>query len=158
ASSAGISRVTRDRDPESRATYIGMTESNAWSQGPQRASARRVRTLWAACAAHALHDGYTDLIYLLLPIWQTEFGIGFGALALLRALASATMALLQVPAGRLAERWGGRTTLALGTLLAAIGYFIAGWSAGLIGLCIALIAMGCGLSTQHPIASAAVSR
>ena len=60
--------------------------------------------------------------------------------------------------GRVAEHIGGRTTLALGTALAAIGYVIAGYSAGLIGLCVALVVVGCGLSTQHPIASAAVSR
>src|SRR6201996_4292489 len=116
------------------------------------------RTLWTACAAHALHDGYTDLIYLLLPLWQAEFAIGYGALALLRAIAAASMAGLQVPMGRVAERIGGRTTLALGTALAAIGYVIAGYSAGLVGLCVALVVVGCGLSTQHPIASAAVSR
>src|ERR1700720_875002 len=80
----------------------------------------RARTLWTACAAHALHDGYTDLIYLLLPIWQAEFAIGYGALAFLRGLAAASMAGLQVPMGRLAEHIGGRTTLALGTALAAI--------------------------------------
>jgi hypothetical protein len=56
---------------------------------------KRLRTLATACAAHALHDGYTDLLYLLLPIWQVEFGIGYGALALLRGLAVATMAGLQ---------------------------------------------------------------
>ena len=127
----------------------------------RKAAARTVargRTLWTACAAHALHDGYTDLIYLLLPIWQAEFGLGYGALAFLRGLAAATMAGLQVPAGRAAERLGGRTTLALGTVLAAIGYVLAGYSAGLAGLCVALVVTGCGLSTQHPIASAAVSR
>lgn len=118
----------------------------------------RARTLWTACAAHALHDGYTDLIYLLLPIWQAEFAIGYGALAFLRALAAASMAGLQVPMGRVAELIGGRTTLALGTALAAIGYVIAGTSTELIGLCVALVVVGCGLSTQHPIASAAVSR
>jgi FSR family fosmidomycin resistance protein-like MFS transporter len=118
----------------------------------------RVRTLWTACAAHALHDGYTDLIYLLLPIWQAEFGLGYTALAFLRGLAAATMAGLQLPAGRMAEYVGGRTTLALGTALAASGYVIAGYSTGLVGLCVALVAIGCGLSTQHPIASAAVSR
>jgi MFS family permease len=42
--------------------------------------------------------------------------------------------------------------------LAAIGYVVAGYSTGLIGLCVALVVVGCGLSTQHPIASAAVSR
>ncbi len=32
------------------------------------------------------------------------------------------------------------------------------FSGGLIGLCVGLAICGCGLSTQHPIASAAVSR
>jgi MFS transporter, FSR family, fosmidomycin resistance protein len=121
-------------------------------------AAPRARTLWTACAAHALHDGYTDLIYLLLPIWQAEFELGYGALAFLRGVAAATMAGLQLPAGWVAERIGGRTVLALGTLLAALGYVLGGFSAGLIGLCVALAVTGCGLSTQHPIASAAVSR
>src|ERR1700756_1869463 len=97
-------------------------------------TASRARTLWTACAAHALHDGYTDLIYLLLPIWQAEFAIGYGSLAFLRALAAASMAGRQVPMGRIAEHIGGRTTLALGTALAAGGYVLAGTSAGLIGL------------------------
>lgn len=135
-----------------------MTALNATPKTAAAAPVSRARTLWTACAAHALHDGYTDLIYLLLPIWQAEFGLGFGALAFLRGLAAAAMAGLQVPAGRMAERIGGRPTLALGTLLAAIGYMIAGYSGGLAGLCLALVMIGCGLSTQHPIGSAAVSR
>ena len=118
----------------------------------------RARTLWTTCAAHALHDGYTDLIYLLLPIWQAEYGLGYSALAILRGLAAATMAGLQLPAGWMAEHVGGRTTLVVGTALAAIGYVVAGYSTGLVGLCVALLAIGCGLSTQHPIGSAAVSR
>jgi MFS transporter, FSR family, fosmidomycin resistance protein len=135
-----------------------MTTLPANAETAKAPAVSRIRTLWTACAAHALHDGYTDLIYLLLPIWQAEFAIGYGALAFLRALAAASMAGLQVPSGRIAERIGGRTTLALGTALAAIGYVIAGISAGLIGLCLALVVVGCGLSTQHPIASAAISR
>ncbi len=135
-----------------------MTALDANGRSAAARTVARGRTLWTACAAHALHDGYTDLIYLLLPVWQAEFGLGYGALAFLRGLAAATMAGLQVPAGRAAERLGRRTTLALGTVLAAIGYLLAGYSAGLAGLCVALVVTGCGLSTQHPIASAAVSR
>ena len=30
------------------------------------------RAAAVACGAHALHDGYTDLIYVLLPVWQRE--------------------------------------------------------------------------------------
>ncbi len=116
------------------------------------------RALAGACLAHALHDGYTDLIYILLPVWQAEFALGYVALAALRGLYAGTMAGLQVPAGRLAERLGARALLAGGTVIAALGYALAGLSGGLIGLCAALVLSGAGSSTQHPLASAAVSR
>jgi FSR family fosmidomycin resistance protein-like MFS transporter len=44
------------------------------------------RSLGGACLAHALHDGYTDLLYVLLPVWQAEFGLGYAGLAVLRSL------------------------------------------------------------------------
>lgn len=115
------------------------------------------RTLLGTGLAHALHDGYTDMIYVLLPIWQAEFALGFGALAALRGLYAGTMAALQIPAGRLAERLGGRAVLVAGTLLSALGYALAGFSGGLLGLCAALALSGAGSATQHPLASAAVS-
>jgi len=118
----------------------------------------RARVLWLSCVAHALHDGYTDMIYVLLPVWQGDFGLSYGALAMLRGVYSGTMASLQLSAGHVADRFGSRTTLALGTLLAALGYAIAGLTGSLLGLCIALAISGSGSSTQHPLASGAVSR
>jgi FSR family fosmidomycin resistance protein-like MFS transporter len=115
-------------------------------------------TLAVAGTAHALHDGYTDLIYVLLPLWQTEFGLGYGMLAALRGLYAGMMAALQVPSGWLVERVDGRIVLAIGTALAAAGYAFAGLTGSLVGLCAALAISGAGSSTQHPIASAAVSR
>src|ERR1700739_1632130 len=64
--------------------------------------ARATRTLTVTGLNHALHDGYTDLIYILLPVWQAEFGLSYGMLALLRGLYSGVMAALQVPACALA--------------------------------------------------------
>jgi MFS family permease len=116
------------------------------------------RTLAVAGTAHALHDGYTDLIYVLLPRWQAEFGLGYGMLAALRGLYAGMMAALQVPSGRLAERLDGRIVLAVGTALAAAGYALAGLTGSFTGLCAALAISGAGSSTQHPIASAAVTR
>ncbi|CAM3525548.1 Major facilitator superfamily (MFS) profile domain-containing protein [Bordetella sputigena] len=124
----------------------------------RRDSGPRTRVLWLACVAHALHDGYTDMIYVLLPVWQADFALNYGALAILRGVYAGTMATLQLPAGRLARRFGTRATLAFGTLLAALGYAVAGWSATLAGLCVALAISGMGSSTQHPLASGAVSR
>jgi MFS family permease len=116
------------------------------------------RTLAIAGTAHALHDGYTDLIYILLPIWQSEFALSYSMVAMLRGVYAGTMAAFQLPVGRLAEKLDGRIILAVGTALAAVGYVLAGASGGLFGLCAALALSGAGSSTQHPIASAAVSR
>src|SRR5262249_26674534 len=144
--------------PNASFWVTGMTERHAHASITKTLPGLSRRTLAIAGIVHALHDGYTDLIYVLLPVWQAEFAVGFGVLALLRGLYTGAMAALQIPAGRLAERFGGRMVLAFGTALTALGYAFAGFSGGLLGLCVALILSGAGASTQHPIASAAVSR
>ncbi|WP_407181748.1 MFS transporter [Bradyrhizobium sp. STM 3562] len=116
------------------------------------------RTLTVTGLNHALHDGYTDLIYVLLPVWQTEFALSYGLLALMRGLYAGAMAGLQIPVGRIAERIDGKIILILGTALSALGYLFAGLSGGVLGLGLALTLSGAGSSTQHPIASSAVSR
>lgn len=87
------------------------------------------RTLAAATTAHALHDGYTDLLYLLLPIWQAEFGLGYAEVGALRSSYTATMAALQIPSSLLATRvspilvlaGGAAGKLVCGTLGARFG-------------------------------------
>ena len=122
------------------------------------AKSRAQRTLALAGLAHALHDGYADMIYVLLPVWQAEFALDYVALAILRAVYVGVLAALQVPSAHLARHINARNVLVLGTLLSAVGYALAGLSGGLIGLCAALALAGAGGSTQHPLASAAVSR
>ncbi len=124
----------------------------------RHASTRATRTLVVTGLNHALHDGYTDLIYVLLPIWQSEFALSYGLLATLRGLYAGAMAGLQIPVGRIAERIDGKIILMLGTLFSAFGYICAGLSGGIVGLSLALALSGAGSSTQHPLASAAVSR
>src|ERR1700690_4373985 len=91
---------------------------------------RRVAAITAV--AHALHDGYTDLIYILLPLWQSEFGLSYAALGALRSVFVGAMACLQIPAGLASERLGAATVLALGTALAGLGYCFAGASTGFV--------------------------
>jgi len=110
-----------------------------------------------ACGAHVLHDGFTDLLYVLLPLWQAEFGLGYAAVGLLRALYVGSMASFQLPAGIIAERFGGPLILGLGTALAGIGYLAAGTSVGFGMLAGALILGGLGSGVQHPIAANLVS-
>src|SRR6516164_6542347 len=122
-----------------------------------RIAAPERRTMAVACGAHVLHDGFTDLLYVLLPVWQAEFGLGYAEIGLLRALYVGAMAGFQMPAGALAERFGGPLILGIGTALAGIGYLLAGASVGFAVLAAALILAGLGSSVQHPIGAHLVS-
>ena len=123
-----------------------------------RFAAPERRTMGVACGAHALHDGYTDLLYVLLPIWQTQFGLGYAEVGMLRALFTGSMAGLQVPAGLLAERTGGALVLGLGTGQVGAGFVAAGASAGFLMLAAALVLAGIGASVQHPVAANMVAQ
>src|SRR6266850_3505190 len=109
-----------------------------------RIAAPERRTMGVACGAHVLHDGYTDLLYVLLPLWQAEFGLGYAEVGLLRALYTGSMAGFQVPAGALAQRIGGPLVLGLGTALVGVGFLVAGASVGYLMLALALVLAGIG--------------
>jgi FSR family fosmidomycin resistance protein-like MFS transporter len=137
-------------------TIAGNNTSPSASSPAARQHERRA--LGVACGAHVLHDGYTDLLYVMLPIWQAEFGLAYAEIGILRSLYAGTMAAFQIPSGMIAERYRAGVVLALGTALAGLGYVLAGASAGLGMLAIALFLSGLGSSTQHPIASSLVAR
>ena len=115
------------------------------------------RNLAGACLAHLLHDGYTDQLYALLPVWQPEFGLSYAGLAMVRALYYGTMGGLQLPADRLTAALSPRLALALATFIAAAGYLVVALPFGFPGLCIGLILAGVGSSVQHPRASLLVT-
>ena len=137
-----------------------MTVTSEPMREPHALAAKRDerRAAGVACSAHALHDGYSSLIYIMLPIWQKEFGLGYAELGLLRGLFSGTMASFQIPSGLIAERVGTAPMLALGTALAGTGYCLAGASAGFGLLVVALVVGGLGASVQHPLASSLMAR
>lgn len=115
------------------------------------------RNLAGACLAHVLHDGYTDQLYALLPLWQTQFGLSYAGLAMVRALYYGTMGGLQIPADRYAAKLSPRAALTVATLVAAAGYFVMALPLGFTGLCSGLVLAGVGSSVQHPRASLLVT-
>lgn len=135
-----------------------MSGAGRSADGSATAPGEERRAMIVACGAHALHDGFTDLIYVMLPVWQSEFGLSFAALGLMKTVFSGTLAGFQVPSGFLAERFGARTVLALGTALAGLGYVFGGLSVGVVTLVAALFVGGLGASTQHPLGSALVAQ
>ena len=122
------------------------------------ATPRARAILTTGCAIHFLHDGFTDLLYVLFPIWARELSLSFAEVGLLKTAFSGALALFQVPAGLLAERWGELRILAGGTLLTALGFLLVGTAGGFGTLLVFLVLGGLGSGTQHPLSSSLVSR
>jgi MFS family permease len=68
------------------------------------------------------------------------------------------LALFQIPAGFLAERWGEPRVLAAGTLITAAGFLCLGTAGSFASLLVFLVIGGLGSGTQHPLSSSLVSR
>jgi MFS transporter, FSR family, fosmidomycin resistance protein len=115
------------------------------------------KTLTVCGGAHALHDGLTDLLNVLYPLLQAQFGLSYAAIGALKAVYSGAMASGQIPSGWLSGRLGGVAVLAGGTALVGVGYGLAGLTGSLYGVIAGLLFAGLGGSTQHPIASTFVS-
>src|SRR6266850_2374160 len=102
---------------------------------PVRNRARAV--LGTAAGVHFLHDGFSEILYVLLPVWAAEFQLTFAQVGLIRTAYTGGMAALQIPFGVLSERWGERRLLAAGT--AITGWRAASAMYGVIGVVAALV-------------------
>src|SRR6059036_467170 len=146
-------------EPPSLCTVNGILLERARPLGDDLHVKSRARAvLAAACSIHFVHDGFSDILYVLLPIWANEFRLTFAQVGLIRTAYSGGMAAFQIPAGLLAERWGERRLLAAGTAVTACGFIAAGAVGGFLSLLLVLLITGLGSGVQHPLSSSLVSK
>jgi MFS family permease len=124
----------------------------------QTASGRARGVLATACGAHFMHDAFSDLLYVFLPLWAAELRLSFTQVGVIRSAYSGGMALFQVPAGFLAERVGERVLLGAGTAVTALGFVAVAGATGFWPLLAVLLIAGLGSGVQHPLSSSLVSR
>lgn len=115
------------------------------------------RTLVTCCAAHTLHDGLSDISYVLLPILAQAFNLSLAQVGMIRAAHRGAMALFQTPAGLIAERLGAHNLLAFGTACAGLAFIALGQAAGFAAILLALFCAGFGAAFQHPLCSTLIS-
>src|SRR5262245_55350994 len=118
---------------------------------------REKRTLATCCAAHTLHDGLSDVTYVLLPLLAQTFGLTLAQVGMIRSAHRVAMASFQIPAGLVAERFGERNLFALGTLIAGLAFLALGFAPGFWAILIALFFAGVGSAVQHPLASTIIT-
>ena len=63
----------------------------------------RPRAVLATCGGtHFLHDGFSDALYVLMPIWAAGFGLSMAQVGILKSVYAGALAAFQLPAGLLA--------------------------------------------------------
>lgn len=118
---------------------------------------RPKRTLATCCAAHTVHDGFSDVTYVLLPLLAQTYGLSLSQVGMIRSAHRVAMASFQIPAGLIAERFGERNLLALGTLIAGLAFIGLGYAPGFWAILLALFFAGTGSAVQHPLSSTVIS-
>jgi len=114
--------------------------------------------LVACSSMHAVNDALFAGLYPLLPLIAVDLSLSYGEVGAIKTAFSGASAVLQVPGGLLAERWGEQLALALGTSWVAAGLIgLALVSSFWLVLVIAALA-GLGGNIQHPAAASFVSR
>jgi MFS family permease len=123
------------------------------------ASGRPRSVLATAGAMHFVHDGFSEILYVLLPVWAAEFQLSLWQVGFIRTAYTGGMAAFQLPAGLLAERFGERRLLMLGTLVTASGFIaVAAGATTFVPLLLVLTLAGLGSGVQHPLSSSVVAK
>ena len=116
------------------------------------------RTLIFASSTHVWSDLFFALYAPLLPLIKEDLGLTFTEVALLKSVYAGASAVLQVPAGFIAERVGEFWLLIGGNIWVAVGLICMAFAPGFALLLGFTLVGGLGGGTQHPLASAIVSR
>lgn len=115
------------------------------------------RTLSTCCTAHILHDGLSDVSYVLLPILAQAFGLSLVQVGVIRSAWRGATAIFQTPVGLAAERLGARNLLAFGTAASGLAFIALGQAVGFAAILVALFFAGFGSAFQHPLCSTLIS-
>ena len=115
------------------------------------------RILIAACGTHFIQDGLVALQYVLLPILAQVFGLNYAQVGFLRAVSKSAMALLEIPAGVLSERFGEIRLLVFGLLCASLGYLGVALASDFYLIVFGFLVAGSGAAFQHSLASALIA-
>lgn len=107
--------------------------------------------------AHAVQDGMSATIYVLLPVLAQSLGLNLSEVGLFKGLKGFAQGMLEVCSGFLSEKFGDRTLLVVGLLCSGAGYMLFSAADGPILVMICLIVVGIGTALQHAPSSSLVS-
>ncbi|MYE55059.1 MAG: MFS transporter [Chloroflexi bacterium] len=116
------------------------------------------RTLWFGSVMHIWSDLHFALMFPLLPLIESDMALSFTQVGILRATYSGASAVLQIPAGFIAESMGEFWLLLAGNVWVSVGLVGMALAPAFVLLVVLSFVGGIGGGFQHPLASSMVSR
>jgi MFS family permease len=116
------------------------------------------RVLLVASCVHTCNDAMFAVILPLLPLIAADLQLSYAEVGLLKALYSGASAVLQFPAGIMAEKWGEYALLTFGNGWGAAGLMGMAAATTFPALLVLTVLAGLGGNFQHPCASSMVAR
>ena len=116
------------------------------------------RTLYFGSVMHIWSDLHFALMFPLLPLIESDMALSFTQVGILRATYSGASAVLQIPAGFLAENMGEFWLLLAGNVWVSVGLVGMALAPAFVLLVVLSFVGGLGGGFQHPLASSMVSR
>lgn len=123
----------------------------------QRSRHTRRASLSVAGTAHAVQDGLTVAIFVLLPILAQTFGLSYAQVGLLKGLRSLSHAALELASGWFSEHIGAVRLIVLGLLLSGLGYLLVSIAPGLTAVALGFLVIGVGTACHHAPATALIA-
>lgn len=113
--------------------------------------------LWLGSSAHAIQDGLSTALNVLLPILAQAFGLSYAQVGLFKGLKYIVQAVLEALSGHLTERFGNRNVIVFGFVVSALGYFVLSIADTQEIVLFSFILIGIGGAYHHAPASALIS-
>ena len=111
---------------------------------PSRAWYEQNRVLFWICVLIGVNQLGFGSVVPVTPLYAHEFGVPQSAIGLTIAIYGLARFLLNVPGGQRADRYGRRTTLALGGLLTVVGNVLCALAPGYLTFLLARFVAGAG--------------
>ena len=108
--------------------------------------------------SHLMIDGFSMVIYPLLPLIAREFNLTLSKVGILRTTYSLSTSFLQLPVSVLLEPMSEIISIIIGILWVSFGFLLMSVSSTFLMLLIVSFIAGLGGNIQHPIGSSFVSR
>lgn len=117
----------------------------------------RKPVLSVSCLSHAVQDGLSATIFVLLPVLAQAFGLSYAAVGLLKGLNNASQAVFEFGSGWFSEWVGEARLIAFGLALTGAGFACLSAAPGAVLIIACLLLVGAGTALHHAPSSSLIA-